>query len=612
MPRGWFGAAILSRELGSVARRGSNYALRACFVLFLALIVSVAWLEGRRGVGGGSYSELSRIGRGLFCALFVSEVFLVSLVAPLVTGGLIAGERQKKTLDLLFLTPMTALEIVLGKFLARMTFVAGLLLLAVPVLLGCLIFGGVGPEEILLGSLLVFLCGLWSGALGLFLSCLSVQPYLAVIATYFLLLLQTFGVLFGWLVLTQGRGAPSAWLFLTSPQLFAIARIVLSEELSFGGDPWPEMAGGTVAAVLLAVAAAVWFLRRTPGEPASAGAAPRGTKSRRKARAPRDWAAGCLSFLVGASVFLAGASMTVFAPWALARSHGMALLPLVGLSYVVLRAFLARRARPAQARRVWDNPVAWREVVTNRSWTVDRLVHLALLTLLFFMYVCLATERSAWGDRDFHGVYLGFELCVTLVVAIVLASVSMAQEAESGRLDLLVATTLAPSRILFGKFLGVAASVSPLVALLALHAAMSLAVRDRVEAAEALLALTVAGVFVFFHASLALVLGLRTRRVGVTIGVCLTLSLVVYLFCPILAGIVSRGDRSALFGFFLYLNPPCMVWGALCGGKDYVFRNGEIPFGFGIGMTILGHLGAGLGLYAWAVRRFERLTRSSG
>lgn len=603
------GTAILQRELGSVARKWTNYLVRAVFVLLLAIIVTLMWVESVRRWGRMSYSGLSQAGHELFIGLFVTEVVLVSLAGPLVTGGLIAQERERRTLDLLFLTPLGDLEIVLGKFVSRMAYLLGLILLATPVLLGVLIFGGVASEDILLGSLLVFVCGLWSGAIGLFVSGLARKSYLAVMATYFILLAQTFGIPLVWGIVTDFRGTPGPLFFTTSPQFFAIARIASPELVSaWQFELWPWVTGVIAALSAALVVASSWFLRASPAAAVPVAAE---TKVRRRLRPGRDWLSRLLAGCGWAIVVAITAAMLFCAPFVLERSHGMALVPLAGLVYVLVRLVRGgggRRHAGDPPRRVWENPVAWKEIVLARSPGVRRMVEVTLLAAVGIMFLCYGAERSAWGDDEFHGIYLGFELCGTLVVTVILSAVAIAQEAEAGHLDLLLGTPLRPGQILFGKQLGVCVTVAPLLAFMTLHAVSALGARDRIEPADVLLALVIVAVILYFQSSLALLLGLWFRRVGAAIGVCLVGALLAYLFVPILGEILFRRSESWLYWLVGYLNPLGAIVLAIRGGHRH-YGSDVLPSGTGFAVSIVFYLVGGAALQLLTVFGFDRFVR---
>ena len=58
-----------------------------------------------------------------FCAITIGQEILVLLLTPALVAGVIADEKQRKTLHYLMASQLTSAEIVLGKLLVRMLYV---------------------------------------------------------------------------------------------------------------------------------------------------------------------------------------------------------------------------------------------------------------------------------------------------------------------------------------------------------------------------------------------------------------------------------------------------------------------------------------------------------
>ena len=120
--------------------------------------------------------------------VFGIGAFVLLMVVPLLSMRLVAEERRSQTLPFLMSAPVSITQIVLGKFLGLVLFLAlvaaltGLMCLSLYVG-GRLDLGLLGVN--LLGLLLM--CGTFA-AVGLYLSCLTAQPLVAAIGTYAVLL----------------------------------------------------------------------------------------------------------------------------------------------------------------------------------------------------------------------------------------------------------------------------------------------------------------------------------------------------------------------------------------------------------------------------------------
>jgi len=121
--------------------------------------------------------------------LFSSATLILLLVIPLLTMRLVSEERRARTLPLLFSAPLSMSEIVLGKYLGLLGFLAimlGLITLMPLSLLsaGTLDFGLLASNLIGIGLMLAAFA-----AAGLFMSTLTAQPTVAAISTFGMLLL---------------------------------------------------------------------------------------------------------------------------------------------------------------------------------------------------------------------------------------------------------------------------------------------------------------------------------------------------------------------------------------------------------------------------------------
>src|SRR5262249_55259156 len=117
--------------------------------------------------------------------LFV-QLGAVLLLTPTLTAGAIAEERQRGTLDLLLGSELFAVEIVLGKLLARTLVMFTLLLTGLPVLFLTQLWGGVDGQFLLAGFAVNALTLLSVAAVGLFSSALARTVPGAVFGTYVL------------------------------------------------------------------------------------------------------------------------------------------------------------------------------------------------------------------------------------------------------------------------------------------------------------------------------------------------------------------------------------------------------------------------------------------
>jgi ABC-type Na+ efflux pump permease subunit len=129
-------AAVIERELRAESRRGLNYWLRwlASGVLII-VFVSVAL---------GAQVGLDQLGALLFTSMHRMLLLALWIIVPLMTADCVNREKREGTLGLLFLTPLTVLDVILAKVTIHGVRAFTLFLAAVPVLGLPLFLGGVG------------------------------------------------------------------------------------------------------------------------------------------------------------------------------------------------------------------------------------------------------------------------------------------------------------------------------------------------------------------------------------------------------------------------------------------------------------------------------------
>ncbi len=129
-------------------------------------------------------STLTALGQFIFYPTILILLVLVTLFAPVLSVGAIAGERQRQTLNLLLITLLPAHSIVRGKLVSALIYL-GLLIAAVwPLVLVGAVLGQVAVAELLVATLLLGVTTLAFTAIGLFVSSRSKTITNATMLTY--------------------------------------------------------------------------------------------------------------------------------------------------------------------------------------------------------------------------------------------------------------------------------------------------------------------------------------------------------------------------------------------------------------------------------------------
>ena len=191
--------------IGVKELRGRMRGRRAFIILtvYLVLIAGFAWMSEilQEKLYAGAFANQATfasaaIGRGVFGAILLLETLLVVVLTPAFTAGAISLEREKQTLDMLATTPISSLAIVIGKLLSALTYVFILVLASIPLSALVFVFGGVAPDDVLRGYIVLLATAVGIGSIALFFSALARRTQAATILSYFAVLAATLGSLF--------------------------------------------------------------------------------------------------------------------------------------------------------------------------------------------------------------------------------------------------------------------------------------------------------------------------------------------------------------------------------------------------------------------------------
>jgi ABC-2 type transport system permease protein len=210
------------RNAIAIAKKELNiyFATPIAYVMFTLYVVIASWfflrLVGAYETRSLEYMKVQDpellvhlnfqdiIFRNLFGNMGVILIFIV----PFLTMRLIAEEKRQKTIELLYTTPITSSQIVMGKFYAAVAilFVTLLLTLTYPVLVNMFAgdSNGVDWRSISLSYLGLFLMGAAYIAIGIFISALTESQVVAALVTFVSLLMI-------WIIGWAGAEADS-WL----------------------------------------------------------------------------------------------------------------------------------------------------------------------------------------------------------------------------------------------------------------------------------------------------------------------------------------------------------------------------------------------------------------
>ncbi len=161
----WLGP-LFQYELVRLTRRGTQPRLRALYALLLFIGLMVTYLSVFSGNDpikllfdlhpNLSIKQSAIFGKAFAAAYLYSQLIAVVLITPIYGGAAVTEEKDRRSLDYLQSSLLSNREIVLGKFAARMVFVAAVILAGLPILSLTRFFGGV-DEFILFGGFVIML-----------------------------------------------------------------------------------------------------------------------------------------------------------------------------------------------------------------------------------------------------------------------------------------------------------------------------------------------------------------------------------------------------------------------------------------------------------------------
>ncbi|OJV92502.1 MAG: hypothetical protein BGO39_31805 [Chloroflexi bacterium 54-19] len=195
---------VALREMKSRVRGPRTLALFFTYLAVLAVLIFVVYL--RKGAnssysyGGtllsGNYGPTRNFetGQDIFLSIFLYLVLMVAVVTPAVCGGLVSREIEEGTYDLLLVTPVKGRTLVYGKLIGAIGYLFMLILATVPLTCIVFIFGGVRPEDVLAGYLIVLMETIVFSIISLFFSAIFRLTNVAIIFTYFVIALLLLGV----------------------------------------------------------------------------------------------------------------------------------------------------------------------------------------------------------------------------------------------------------------------------------------------------------------------------------------------------------------------------------------------------------------------------------
>ena len=151
---------------------------------YLAAMLVFAVCELSAFFGQGVGVAKMRTGIEGYIWMTAIQFLLIILVAPALSAGSIAGERERQTFDLLLVTGVGTRRMVLGKLTENLAFLVLMILCSAPVMSLVLVTGGVSAADVLATLLYLAVIALAALSVGMVMSAIFRRTLVAVIASY--------------------------------------------------------------------------------------------------------------------------------------------------------------------------------------------------------------------------------------------------------------------------------------------------------------------------------------------------------------------------------------------------------------------------------------------
>ena len=424
---------IFQREIATLPRRGRHFVSRVVFAMMLFAIICTTWLllAGIQPVQNPG--DLARFGVLIFQLIAPFQLIVLLFMAALAGISAVSHEKDKQTLILLLMTSLSNTEVVLGKIGAGLLATLNAFLASLPIVFTVTLLGGVSLEQVLACAWVTVCALIACAALGATIAFWREKTFQSITVTMLIIAL--------WLAICElvasGKVGfvPPGIANLLSPlrAILDVTQPIASESiLPFAFPGGNAILSGTVflglglALTLLSIRMLrIW----NP------------TRERRGGNSEAEEAE-----VQELKSEVSGAVNS-------------------GLKKTDNPRPNVKSWKSRAPRRVWNNPVLWREM---RTWAYGRKVLLIRLAYLAFGLMVafglrqfglngIAIQETTYQDELVPTTVSLFApfIVLSLIIINALAVNSVTNERDGGALDLLLVTEITPSEFLFGKICGV-------------------------------------------------------------------------------------------------------------------------------------------------------------
>ncbi len=553
---------VFTREAAVVPRRKRHFVTRGVYTLSLLLLTFTAWLVLTGTQRILNIGDMARFGAALFQILAPLQLALMLFLAAIQSASNVAIEKDRETLILLLMSRLSNSELVLGKLFASLLNIGVMLVASLPIFMLIVLFGGTSFMQVGWSFAVTAAAVLAAGSLGATLAFWREKTFQA-------LALVALGIVF-WIGLFEGIALLPIEIFgVQSSQLAAVAspfRAIVAASHPTVIETWPtDVVPFLITASLISIALCGLTILRVrrwnPSRDVRPGQAPSADSN----------AAGDVDMFTGKVI---GIEDDVTANTSAAATPEVAALTgkqAVSQGEQFRSGHVDDRTRSTnkKSRRVWDNPILWREICTwayGKKILFIRAAYWLLAAFVFAAIYSLTLSGFSIG-QSVSGVSIPLIakpiapfLFVSIVMVNALAVTAITTERDGRALDLLMVTDLSPKEFLFGKVFGVMAIAADMILLpLAMIAYLcwcgAISIENTVYLSLGFIAINVFVIVLGIHCGMSY--NFSRQAIGVSLGT------VFFLFLGVITSMVMMvsftGSVEAQFGPFL----ACLVGGAI-------------------------------------------------
>ena len=411
--------------------------MRTVYGVSLLLLICTAWmiLNGTQIVR--NVGDMAKFGAILFQILAPLQLAVMLFLSAIQAASNIAVEKDKQTLILLLMSRLSNQELVFGKLFASLLNIGVMLMTSLPIFMLIVLFGGSSFYQVGWMYAVTVVTALMAGSLGATIAFWREKTFqtLALVAL----------VIVAWLGISEGIGLVGKEIFGVSTSMIASTcsplRAVIAASQPIVAENWlqsvvPFLVFGMAASAIFCGVAIMRVRKWNP------------TRDIRLGQQESESGDDDIDLFTGEV--------------AVDETGNPIVSDVTSARHVDDRSRITNK----KSRRVWDNPVLWREMCT---WAYGRkilFIRFAYWLMAIFVAISiygLITSGAASRTTTATAIELNVTtrplapfMLVSLVMINALAVTSITNERDGRALDLLRVTDLSPKEFLFGKLFGVA------------------------------------------------------------------------------------------------------------------------------------------------------------